>query len=353
MDDVIVRSIQEIFPTIAVIIAIVVALEVVLYFVLKRWLNLKYALAYMLITPAVIGLILLVVVPIFYNVGVAFSNINLTRLPSNQFNPPSYGFDIFISNISKLFTQPVLIQEWFGMVFLRTVIWTAMQVSVHVVLGLGVAMLLNRPMKLRGLYRTLILIPWAVPQVIALLAWRTEFNFDWGFINIMLRNVGLPGVQWQQSPVGNFMAMNIANWWLGVPFMSVVLLGGLQSINHAYYEAANMDGASKWQQFRKITLPLIQPVMTPAVILGVIWTFNNILVPFIINSQEKETSDILVTAVFRAAFEYSRFGFGAAFTLVIFFILSVFTVIYMKLTGFFNDVGSGTKQLAATKAVGG
>lgn len=261
-------------------------------------------------------------------------------------NPgPTFGFTEGLKNFKAIFTQPILKQVYFFPVFWRTMLWTFIQVTSHVTLGLGLAMLLNRPMKLRGVYRTLIIVPWAIPQVIAVLAWRGEFHSQYGFINIMLRYLGFAGIEWKSNPLWNYVAMNLVNIWLGVPFMMVILLGGLQSIPQTYYEAADVDGASKWDKFRHITLPLIQPVMTPAVILGVIWTFNNFNVPYLINEYELETSDILVTALFRAAFEYNRYGFSAAFALVIFLILLAFCVIYMRIVKL--DLGLGGKKKKA------
>jgi arabinogalactan oligomer/maltooligosaccharide transport system permease protein len=93
-----------------------------------------------------------------------------------------------------------------------------------------------------------------------------------------------------------------------------------------------MDGANGWQQFKNITLPLIQPVLTPAILLGTFWTFNNFNVPFFINQNELESSDIMVTGLFRAAFQYNRYGFSAAFAFVIFTLLLIFTIFYMRYT---------------------
>ncbi len=184
---------------------------------------------------------------------------------------------------------------------------------------MALALLLHRKMRGKGIYRALIILPWAIPQIIALLVWRTEFNYEYG--------IGQPGpgadrprrrMPWLSEPFWNFAAMVITNVWLGVPFMMVIILGGLQSISPDYYEAAEIDGASSRQSFRAITLPLLRPVLTPAIILGTVWTFNNINVPFFINQNELETSDILVTALFRQAFQYNRYGDAAAFAFVIF-----------------------------------
>jgi arabinogalactan oligomer/maltooligosaccharide transport system permease protein len=283
----------------------------------------------MLVAPGIGGLILLNVYPIGYEIGLAFSNMNLLR-----FRNPTFSFDIAWRNILSVFTEPVLKQQHFVAVFLRTALWTGIQVTFHVSLGLFLAMLLNRPMKLRGFYRTLLVVPWALPQVVAALAWRGEYNYEYGFLNVMLTRIGLQAVQWKSDPFWNFVAMNITNIWLGIPFMIVILLGGLQSLSPSYFEAADMDGASGVRKLRTITLPLIQPIMTPAIVLGIIWTFNNFNVPYFINENNLETSDILVTALFRAAFDFNRYGFSAMFALVIFLILLAITIVYMRLVSF-------------------
>ena len=112
-------------------------------------------------------------------------------------------------------------------------------------------------------------------RVIAALAWRCEFHYQYGFVNILLEKLGFQAVQWMSDPFWAFIAVVVVNIWLGIPFMMVTILGGLQSISPDYYDAAQIDGASGWQQFRFITLPLLNPILTPAIILGVIWTFNN------------------------------------------------------------------------------
>lgn len=326
------RSISEIGTTILVVVVLVVALEVGLFYLLKRLLKWRYALPVMLVAPAFIGLAVLVAYPILYNFWLAFSNMSLRRFTPER--GMTVGFAEAWANIRTVFTEPVLKQQHFFPVLLRTALWTFLQVAVHVTFGMLLAILLNRPMKMRGVYRTLLLFPWAIPQLVAVLAWRGEFNYEYGYVNLILQRLGFERISWMTNPVANFMAFNIVNFWLGIPFMTVILLGGLQSIDHTYYEAAEIDGAGKTRQFRTVTLPLIQPVLTPAVILGVIWTFNLFVVPFMINQNELETSDILVTALFRAAFEYNRYGFASMFAVVIFLLLLGFSIAYMKLTGF-------------------
>lgn len=328
--DVIARSISEVASTVLMVLVGTVVLELILYLVLMRWLKWKLALPYMLVAPAAVGLIALVIYPLIWEFNLSFTNMSL-----RSFRDPQYiGFQNYI----KVFTEPVLKQVTFWPLFGRTILWTFVNVAFHVAGGLGLALLLNRPMRGRGIYRTLLILPWAVPQVIAVLAWRGEFNFEYGYLNLMLVRLGLEPVRWLTDPFWNFVAMCITNIWLGIPFMMVILLGGLQSISSEYYEAAEIDGANAWHQFRNITMPLIQPVMAPAVILGTVWTFNTFNVSFFINQNELETSDLLVTALFRAAFQYNRYGFSAAFAFVIFAFLLVYSVIYLKRTGALKGV---------------
>jgi arabinogalactan oligomer/maltooligosaccharide transport system permease protein len=292
----------------------------------------QFRLSYMLLFPAIIGLLMLVVFPLLWEVNVSFTNLSPKHFKSPDF--------VGLQNYIDVFTKPVLKQVTFLPVFLRTVLWTVINVTFHVAGGMALALLLNRHMRGRGLYRMLLVLPWAIPQPIAALAWRGEFHYEYGFPNIMIRRLaeimpwlGLVAVQWKTNPTANFAAMTITNIWLGIPFMMIIILGGLQSISSEFYEAAELDGASTTQQFRHVTLPLLRPVLTPAIILGTIWTFNNFNVPFFINENELETSDTLVTALFRSAFQYFNLGDAAAFAFVLFGILLIFSIVYIRATG--------------------
>jgi len=285
----------------------------------------RLRLPYMLLLPAVVGLLLLVVYPLLWELNVSFTNLNPRHFKSPDF--------IGLTNYIEVFTKPVLKQVKFFPVFLRTILWTVVNVACHVGGGMGLALLMNRKLKLRGIYRALLVFPWAIPQPVACLAWRGEFHFEYGFVNIMLQRLGLAPIQWMSDPVWNFVAMCVTNIWLGIPFMMVIILGGLQSIAGEYYEAAEIDGASGWQRFTNITLPLLRPVLTPAIILGTVWTFTNFNVPFFINQNELETSDTLVTALFRSAFQYFNLGDAAAFAFVNFGILLIFSIVYIRVTG--------------------
>jgi arabinogalactan oligomer/maltooligosaccharide transport system permease protein len=318
-------ALQQVGLTLVVLAVIVAVLEGLLYLLLFKLFHTKYAIPIMLVAPAALGLAVLIVWPLLWEFRISFTNMSLKNFKDPQF--------VGLENYIQVFTEPVLKLTTFWQLLAQTIIWTFVNVTFHVTLGMALALLLHRKMRGKGIYRALIILPWAVPQIIALLVWRTEFNYEYGMVNQVLELFGIPAVAWLSEPIWNFTAMIIVNVWLGVPFMMVLILGGLQSISPEYYEAAEIDGANSRQSFRAITMPLLRPVLTPAIILGTVWTFNNINVPFFMNPNELETSDILVTALFRQAFQYNRYGDAAAFAFVIFLILLVFTVFYIRKTG--------------------
>ncbi len=314
----------------------------------------RLGLAYVLILPALIGISFLIIVPFLYEVRLAFSNMAMYTAQN-----PKFGLKYGIENFVKVFTGPVAKNATFFEVFMRTVLWTALNVTFHVLGGLVLALLLNRHMRLRGVYRTILVLPWAVPATITAMAWRNEFDYRYGFFNILLgrmqnffadlaaRTASTPlvfdlfqwlaqnvhPVPWRQDPKWAFISVVMTNVWLGIPFMMVVILGGLQSISREYYEAAEIDGASAWQQFRHITLPLLRPVLVPATILGTVWTFNRFEIIYLVTQGgPQEKTDILVSSLYKAVFQFYRYGFGAAFALVIFFILLLWAVFYLKVT---------------------
>ncbi len=336
-----------VLPVVVGFILAAVIIELLTYLVLGKLFRSKYTIPYMLLMPAVIGLLFLVVYPMGFELYLAFTNMQLAE---PYFRNPLFGPDQLYNNLVALFTQPVIREEFFFPLFFRTMLWTVLQVSVHIAAGLGLALLLNRDIRGRGIYRTILVIPWAVPNVVAVLAWRGEFHFQYGVFNNLLRLVNAAPIQWKDDAFWNIVAMNLTNWWLGIPFMMVTLLGGLQSIPHDYYEAAEIDGANAWGRFQNVTLPMLQPVLTPSMILGIIWTFNNFNVPFFINERSLATSDILVTALYRAAFQApNRYGFAAAFAFVIFFILFLLSLIQFKVTGVGEQLGTKKKKTIVVK----
>ena len=298
----------------------------------------RHSLPIMLLAPGFIGLALLIAYPLFFEVYLAFHDLKLTTIMvwSRTGEIPFVGLKHFV----KVFTSSPLSSVTFLELFGRTLWWTFINVFFHVAGGFVLAMLLNGVQRFRGVYRTFLVIPWAMPQVVAILALRGEFHSQYGFINVMLGRLvdafpflsgwGVGPVEWlTRHPL---LTCTLVNVWLGIPFMMVVILGGLQSISKHYYDAAAIDGASAWQQFRLITLPLIRPVLAPAVTLGTVWTFNNINVIYLVTGQAggTEDADILVSALYKAAFTFYRYSYSAALAIVIFLILFIFSLAWLR-----------------------
>jgi arabinogalactan oligomer/maltooligosaccharide transport system permease protein len=174
-----------------------------------------------------------------------------------------------------------------------------------------------------------------VPNYITALMWKGMFHRQFGAINGLLAALGLEPVSWFTQFSTSFAANVITNTWLGFPFMMVVSLGALQSIPQDLYEAAEVDGASKWTQFRRITLPLLKPALLPSVILGSVWTFNMFNIIYLVSGGEPGgATDILVSEAYRWAFQRNeQYGFAAAYSVLIFFVLLGWTRLTRRLTG--------------------
>jgi arabinogalactan oligomer/maltooligosaccharide transport system permease protein len=216
-----------------------------------------------------------------------------------------------------------------------TVLWTAVNVLLHVTIGVALALLLRqRWLAGKGLFRMLLILPWAIPNYITALIWKGMFQSEHGALDSLLEAAGVGGdVSWFSSWSSAFTANVVTNTWLGFPFMMVVALGALESVPRDMYEAAEVDGASAWQRFWHITVPHLRPALGPAVVLGSIWTFNMFNVIFLVSRGEPGGStDILVTKAYRWAFEKDEYGMAAAYATIIFLILLLWTVFGTRVT---------------------
>ena len=278
---------------------------------------------WLLIAPTAVIVLAVVAYPFLYNVVLSFSNMNLYHIRD---------WDVIgLDQYAAVVKEPA-----FWRVLGKTLLWTIANVAFHVAIGVFLAVLLNQAfVKGKPAWRVLLILPWALPQYIAALTWRGMFNYEYGSINLFLtRFLHMSPVEWLTSPTEAFVAAIITNIWMGFPFMMVVALGGLQSIPGELYEAADVDGASAWTKFWTITAPLLRPVMIPAITLGVVWTFNNINVVWLISNggEPNDQTHILVSYVYEAAFSMYRFGWAAALSLIIFAILFTFAQVFLKKT---------------------
>ena len=286
--------------------------------------------AYSYVAPAIVALAVLTFYPTAVGFVLSFTDRTLT---SGQ---GGFDFDfIGVDNYVRVFERPE-----FALVAATTIVWTVVNVFFHVAVGLVLAVLLDRKILGRPVYRTLFLLPWAIPSYISVLAWRGMFDLG-GVIDHGFRDwLGLP-IDWLGTMPAALVAVITTNVWLGIPFMMMVFSGGLQGIPPELYEAADVDGLSRWQKFRRITLPLLRPTIVPASLLGFIWTFNmfNVIYlmtqgrPTIAVDLDAGATDILITYVYREGFQpFWRQGFAAAYSVVIFLMLLVFSLSYTRYT---------------------
>ncbi len=273
------------------------------------------------LAPAAIAMLVLVLVPFVIGLIIGFYD--------HHHGTWTYvGLDNFgeiLSGGGRPLDDPL--NFWF--IFGVTVLWTLTNVFLHVTIGVALALVLSRGwLRGKGIFRMLLILPWAIPNYITALIWKGMFNTEYGGINQLLHAAGLDGVSWIGSFFTSFSANVITNTWLGFPFMMVVAIGALENIPKELYEAAAVDGASPWQRFRHITLPHLRPALGPAVALGSIWTFNMFNVIHLVSGgQPGGATNILVTDAYRWAFERGeRYGMAAAYATVIFLILLLWTV---------------------------
>jgi multiple sugar transport system permease protein len=216
----------------------------------------------------------------------------------------------------------------------RTGLWTLSVVAGALILSIPVAMILNSDFYGRGLARVIILLPWAVSLTMTAVVWRWALNGESGMLNSALMGLGIidQNIQWLASAGTAFPMQVLIGILVTVPFTVTIFLGGLSSIPDDLYEAAALEGASTWQQFRTITLPLLKPFINIAIVLNMIYVFNSFPIIWVMTQGGPANStDILVTYLYKLAFRVGKLGEASAVSLVMFAILLVFTMIYVRL----------------------
>ncbi len=283
------------------------------------------------LAPALVGLTLVNIFPILYTFYISLTNRNGPA----RFAEGNYRIT-GLQNYTRL-----LGQSDFYLVLGRTALYATICVFLFFVVGLTFALILNNPaIKGRAIWRTLMILPWAVPYWITALIWKFLFHGQYGPINQILRSVGINPPEWLQNGTTAFVAITIVNVWLSFPFFMLILLGGLQTISADLYEAADLDGAGWWQKLRSITLPLLRPVAVPATILSLITTLKIFETIFLMTGGGPVTrigqpgaTELLLVWAYNQGFQGSqRFGLVGAFSVVVFLILLVVTLVYSRLT---------------------
>ncbi|MFJ9521646.1 carbohydrate ABC transporter permease [Kitasatospora sp. NPDC101801] len=292
----------------------------------------KHWYAYAMVAPVVIVLGVLVGYPLingFYLTLTDANSLNSARTIGVKEIPATYEF-IGLHNYADILWGPGSYDRFWSH-FVWTIAWTVICVTLTYSTGLALALLMNQRLRGRSLYRLMLILPWAVPTFVTIFSWRLMLA-DGGVVNGLLGSLGLPEPAWLSDPFAQKAAAILVNTWVGVPFMMVSLLGGLQSIPDELYEAAEMDGATAWQRFRHITLPGLRTVSSTVVLLGVIWTFNQFAVIFLLFGNGAPDAQILVTWAYRLGFgqQPRDYAQSATYGVLLLSILIVFTSFYRR-----------------------
>ncbi len=215
-----------------------------------------------------------------------------------------------LANYGKLFADPTFVPA-----LTHTVVFTVVSLALQFTVGLALAVFFSRHFRLSATLRALFLVPWLLPLIVSASTWSWMFNSDSGIVNAALGAFGVGPVHWLTSPDWSLASVIIANVWIGIPFNLVVLYSGLQAIPPQLYEAAAPDGATAWQQFRRITFPLLRPVSAITLLLGLVYTLKVFDIIWIMTrGGPSDASTTLATWSYRLSFGnlLPAFGPGAA-----------------------------------------
>lgn len=299
--------------------------------------------AYLFVLPAMFGMLLLVFFPFVYGIAMSFTSRTIYSV-NKPYAEVFAGIQNYLEILGDFNLRGAagINYENFYWTFFFTIVWTITNVAIGVSVGLLLALILNtKDLRFKTLYRVLLVLPWAMPNYITSLIWKGMFHQQFGVINQVIQLFGGDAIAWFERPFTSFCAVIATNGWLSFPFMMVVSLGALQSIPADLYEAARVDGATRWQQFRSITLPSLKPALVPAIILSVVWTFNMFNIIYLVSAGEPaHSTEILTTQAYKIAFEQYRYGYAAAYSVVIFAILLIYGL-------FQNRVSRATEAIAA------
>jgi multiple sugar transport system permease protein len=277
---------------------------------------------YLFMLPAAIFVLLFYVYPILNNIVMSFQRYTARSFVTGE--APFIGF----GNYERMFSHPD-----FKVAVLNTVVFTVGSLIFQFTIGMAIAVFFNQKFHLNGFMRSLFLLPWLAPILVSGAVWVRLFDMDYGVINYVLRSLSLINepLAWLTNPKLAPFSTLIANIWIGIPFNMVILYGGLQNIPSTLYEAATMDGANSWQKFRYISWPLLRPISTVVLLLGLIYTLKVFdVIMSITRGGPANVSQTLNTWVFSLAFTSLDFGLGAAAGVILMSVVLVFGLIYLR-----------------------
>lgn len=297
----------------------------------------NFGIALLFILPALISILVFTIAPIVYTVFISFTNYNMYHLDDYNMVGWANYVSVITGSISDIFF-PVL-----GWNIVFAILCTVGGYSI----GLFLAVLLNNPrMREAKIYKSILIVPWALPATIAILSWQGLLNESSGGINTLLNSIGVNSIPWMTDVFWARTGIIIVNLWLGFPYMMNVCLGGLQSIDATYYEAARVDGATKWQSFKAITFPMVFRLSVPLVVSNFAFNFNNFSNIFMITkggparvgSQFAGSTDILASTIYKMTTQSNRYELSATLSVISFLIVGSLTLVNLNLSGAFKEV---------------
>jgi multiple sugar transport system permease protein len=275
---------------------------------------------YLLLAPALSFVLTFILYPLGVNIYTSVQHRVFTEPLANRF--------VGLANFLAIARDPT-----FWLVLRHSAIWVVGSLVCQFLLGLVLALLLNEKFPARGLYRSLILSPWAISGVIIAIMWKWMYNPQVGVINELLVRLGLLShrIAFLADPTWALAAVMVTNVWRGTPFFAVMLLAALQAVPKELYEAAAIDGAGAWQRFLRVTLPAILPMVFAALLLRTIWIFNDVDLIFVMtDGGPVRASETLATFLYKKASRDLDFGLGSALAMVMFAILMTITALYYR-----------------------
>jgi multiple sugar transport system permease protein len=276
------------------------------------------------LVPAAVYLVAFYAYPLVYNIY-----MSVTRYTAKSFVTGEAPF-VGLGNFMRLVNNPT-----FSTAVWNTVVFTLGSLFFQFTLGLAIAIFFQRKFPLSGVLRALILVPWLAPVLVSGAVWVRLFDMDYGVVNFVLRTLGATGqpMAWLTDPHLAPISVLIANIWIGIPFNMVILYGGLQAIPGVLYEAAEIDGAGPWQRFRYISWPLLRPVSTVVLLLGLVYTLKVFdVIMSITRGGPGNVSQTLNTWAYSLSFSILDFGLGAAAGDILIVVVLIFGLFYLRYT---------------------
>ena len=281
----------------------------------------NHTMAVVFALPAAVFSMLLIIYPLFTTVKLSFQDVKFI----GSLTDDSTGFTL--GNYTKLCSN---MDFWNALG--RSVLFTFLALSLSFLIGLGLALLLNKKFRFQKCVRTLILLAWPIPGVIVGLLFTWLFDANYGIMNVILKSLHLieKNVKW--ITMGNTAKITVitATIWKSYPFFTLTLLAGLKGISSDYYEAASIDGANAWQRFLHITLPALKSVIVTSLLLNGLWIFRNYdLVYTITGGGPNQATETLPLLLYNQAFKYYNMGYASAVGMVSLLVCSVFVILAM------------------------